>query len=151
MIKTPKESPFLGIPYPDDGCDPFYDQYETQTLAAELVMFYSKMIANSFLGGGGTKSWSPSDGMFSWTTDFSFVVPHYGKKIAIAFGPDGTNRAVGIADGQAVTISIPAILNANATQNLVLLSQLDPTVHNQVVVAMRIGSSLFLRNIGEMT
>lgn len=149
-VKTPKVSQWLGVPYPDEECDPFYDQFEAMIQAFEAVTFYDKLSRNAVFGGGGTRSWNPSTGLFQWTDDFSLLVPHWGFRILLRYGPDGTTRAANIAAGQMLWARLPMGMNDNVITNFVHGSQLTKERHDELVCIARVGDALHMRTIGEV-
>lgn len=149
-IIDPKVSQFLGIPYPSEECDPFYDQFEGMILTQEQILFYNKMFGNMFLTGGGTRTWIVGSSSLTWTSDFIVPVPHWGRKITIPYGPDGLTRSATLQDGQALVIKPPMSLSANIALNFQVASQLNVTEHNNFVCGIRIGNAVYLRGIGEL-
>lgn len=149
-VIDPKISSFLGIPYPDEACDPFYDQFEGAILTIEKILFYQKMFANMIVTNGGTRTWNPVTGLFSWSADFQILVPHWGFRVNAQLGPDNTNRSVILADGQFLFIVMPMQMSANINQNFKIGSQLNVLEHDKFVVAARAGSALYIKNIGEL-
>lgn len=149
-VKPPKISQWLGVPYPDEECDPFYDQFEAMIQGLEAVAFHDKLARNAVFGGGGTRTWNPSTGLFQWTADFTILVPHWGFKVSVRYGPDAATRAANLADGQLLWVRLPQGMNANATANFVQGSQLVKERHDELVCVARIGSALHMRSIGEV-
>lgn len=147
----PKTSQFLGIKYPEDGCDPYYKHFEEMILQhMEPIAFFQKMFQNVILGGGGTVVWDGGTGLLTWTADFTLLVPHWGFKTSIVFGPDNTTRAMNLQDAQVAWIRHPMSMNGNVTKNFLSGSQLDKTRHDELVLAARIGSKLWMRSMREL-
>lgn len=149
-ILPPQVTSFLGIQYPSQDCDPNYDQIVAMVVQMETIMFYNKMFNNMWLSAGGTRTWNGGSGLLSWTADFKIPVFHWGYEIKVQYGPDGVTRAAGLADGQALVLSVPQALNGNISLNFQVVSQLDQAAHNQLVCGYRRGSNLYLRGIGEL-
>lgn len=143
---------FLGIDYPDENQDPFYESYEAQMQQMDQIIFMQKVMNNLFLSGGGTRTWNGGSGSFSWSADFVIPVFHWGKKINVQFGPDNMNRFVAIPDGSALVVTIPFVMNENITVNFAApVAQLTQQSHSQWVAGWRYGSVLYLKGIGELT
>lgn len=151
VVSAPLKTDFLGITYPDEHCDPFYDQYVQGILDTEKVAFFSKIFSQMWITAGGTRSWSGVGGLLTWTQDFVIPVPFWGRKISVVYGPDAATRAVAVADGQLLVITAPMGMAANTTKNFEVISQLDPARHDQFVCGMRVGNVLYLKGIGELT
>lgn len=145
---TPEVSDFLGIPYPAEESDPFYEPFKDMVLTMEQIMLFGKIMMNMFVTGGGTLTWNGTTGLFSWTDLFQIVVPHWGFIINVQFGPDGLNQAAGLQNGQCLVVQVPATMSQNITVNFTIASQLNAQQHNNFVCATRIGSKLYLRNNG---
>lgn len=141
----------MKIPYPAEDSDPFWDAWVEMMNYIDRAMFFQKIMANLFIGGGGTRSWNGVSGALTWTSDFVIPVYHWGKRILVRFGPDGLTRALNLADGQFLMVTIPASMNADVVVNFEVRSQLDQTQHNQWVAGWRIGDALQLKGIGELT
>ena len=149
-VLEPKVSPYLSIPYPDEDSDPFMDAFEGMVLTAEQVMFYNKMFGNMFMAGGGTRTWNPTTGLFTWTSNFTLIVPQWGKKITVSYGPDNLTRAANLQDGQCLVVAVPLALANNVARNFMVQSQLNAQEHDKFVCGTRFGTALYLRSIGEL-
>jgi|GEM_PF-5944411 len=150
-IKSPKIMQYLGIPYPDEDCDPFYDQFEAMVQGIERALFFSKVFSNCVFGGGGTRAWDGTTGVFTWTSDFTLMVPQWGYKASLRYGSDNATRYASLFDGQFLVARLPMGMNDNIVLNFIQGSQLDQSRHDEIVLAARIGSKLHLRSIGEVS
>lgn len=147
-ILSPETTEFLGIQYPAEDCDPFYDQFVSLVRDLDSILFMRKIMNNLFIGGGGTRSWG--GGVLLWTDDFVIPVYHWGKRILVRYGPDGLTRGAGIQDGQCLVVNIPMSMNGDVVINFSVLDSLDQARHDQWVVGWRYGSALQLKGIGEL-
>lgn len=150
-LKSPKVSQWLGVPYPDEECDPFFDQFEAMVQGFESAIFFRKLFDNAVFGGGGTRTWNPGTGLFTWTADFTLMIPHWGLKANVRFGPDGVTRAVNLADGQIAWLRVPQGMTTVINLDFRSGSQLVKERHDELVCLARIGSALHMRSIGEVS
>ena len=141
---------FLGIRYPSEFEDPFWDAYEAQMQDTDLILFLRKIQNNLFIGAGGTLNWNGGSGVLTWTDDFVIPVFHWGRRILVRYGTDNLTRAVNLLDGQALVVTVPVVMNQDVTVNFSVVSQLTPTAHNQWVAGWRVGSNLQLKGIGQL-
>ena len=151
VLKAPLKTDFLQLTYPDENCDPFYDQFVAFITESEAVMYMSKVLSNMWITAGGTRTWNSVGGIFTWTSDFIVPVPYWGYKITVPFGPDAATRTAGLADGNLLIVSVPMSFQSNAVSNFQVVSKLDPNRNDQFVCGMRVGNALYLKGIGELT
>lgn len=140
---------FLGIRYPSEQADPFWDEYVAQMQDLDVILFHRKIQNNLFIGDGGALAWNGA-GVLTWSADFVVPVFYWGRRVLVRFGPDNLTRAVTLADGQALVVNMPTVMNADVVVNFEVASQLNPAVHNQWVAGWRIGTKLQLKGIGEL-
>ena len=145
-----EQTTFLKIFYPSENENPFWEIYQKQMEGLDSILFMQKLMGNMFMSAGGTRTWNGGTGLFSWTQDFKVPVYHYGKVISIVYGNDNITRSVGLQDGECLYIEVPATINANLSMNFKKAAQLDVKKHNQLVLAYRMGASLYLKGIGEI-
>lgn len=148
-IIAPEETSFLGWLYPAEDCDPHYDQLVGLYQQIEKDVLFNRIRSNALVGGGGTRTWNGTTGLLTWTADFVIPILFWGYKISCVYGPDSLTRAANLADGQALVVSLPQSMNGNVTKNFSVVSQLvaDPSL---MVCAVRSGSSLYIRGVGEL-
>lgn len=151
VLKAALKTDYLKITYPDEDCNPFYDQYVQGIKDIEKIIFFTRVFESLMVTAGGTRSWNGVGGLLSWTADFVIPVPFWGRKVNVVYGPDGINRSVALADGQMLVVTMPMGMVANVNKNFEVLSQLDPERSDQFVAAVRVGSAVYIKGIGELT
>lgn len=150
-IVDPEITNLLKIPIPGEDSDPFMDQFREYTRVIEDAAFLTKLLANFFIAGGGTRIWSSGTNILTWTQDWIIPVFHWGKKINVVYGPDNATRAALIPNGSALIVEVPTVLSSNVSLNFKVVSQLDPEKNNQWVAAWNNASTLQIKNLGEFT
>lgn len=146
-----EQTALLGISYPGEECDPFWDQFVAMMGQIDRLMFFHQVMNNLLLSGGGTRSWNGGTGIFTWTADFVVPVYFFGRKLNVKFGPDGLTRALVLQDGQAMALSIPSSMSDNTDVNFIVIDQILPANPEIWVAGFRNGSKLVLRGIGEIS
>lgn len=145
-----EKTQYLGIRYPSEFEDPFWDNYVAQMEDVDQILFHRKIQNNLFIGDGGTLVWSGGTGVLTWTADFVVPVFFWGRKLLVRYGPDNATRAVNLIDGQALVVTVPTVMNGNVIVNFSVANQLDPNLHTQWVAGWRVGSKLQLKGIGQL-
>lgn len=150
-VQPAEPTDLLKIPIPGENSDPFMDQFREYTRVIEDGIFLRKLMVNFFLSAGGTRIWASGTGILTWTEDWIIPVFHWGRRINVVYGPDGTTRTATIPDGSALVVDIPSILNTNVTRDFRVVSQLNTNVNNEWVAGWNNDGVLQLRGIGEIT
>lgn len=150
-VVAAEKTELMGIEYPGEESDPFWDQWVNMMNQIDLNIFMRKIKENLFIAGGGSRTWNGGSGVFSWTQDFCIPVYHWGKRVFVRYGPDGATRGVGLQDGQALVVQLPVIMNSDVTVNFSVVDRLNVNKEEQWVAGWRYGGALQLKGIGELT
>lgn len=141
-------TPILGIPYPDEDAETYYDVYVSQMRELERLTLSAKIQNNLIIGGGGTVSFNAGTNLLNWTSDFTLPVLVFGKKITVSFGPDAATRQAALSEGSALVLEIPLSMNTDITRSFQVLNQLDINNHLLWVAAIRLGGKVLFRGLG---
>ena len=73
-----QETRRIKIPYPSDGQDPYYPDFEAMVKAIDSSVFGSVSDRNTLFFGGGQISWS--NGVLSFNDVITYVEPTFGQR-----------------------------------------------------------------------
>jgi hypothetical protein len=129
--------------FPEENEDPHFEKIASFFNSQDFLVFNNKLRSNFILAGGGTKSFSASTGLFSWTDNFALKIYQSGWILEYVYGPDGSNRAANVQPGQVIFGAFPASLSINQTRNLSVTDKLGPK-NDLFVLGWRYKDNLYL-------
>jgi hypothetical protein len=102
---------FLGMTYPDENQDPYFDVISSFYADIDSRMYGLIAIQQPLLGGGfigfTNQSFNPFVGVLTWTENFEILIPGSGVYLQVPYGPDQSTRSIQLFDGDRVIISVP--------------------------------------------
>lgn len=141
-----EETTYESIIYPSENDNPFYTSYKAGMSQIDRLFRTLRMKESMLIGGGGTLAFNSGTGLLTWTADFMAVVPFYGKKITVNYGPDLLTRQATLADGAILVLELPMILSDNKTMQFQTYNQLPDNIQLWVA-GIRIGSKVYFRGL----
>ena len=139
---------FLGITYPDENENPFYNKYKAQMQSLDRILYQAKIQSQLIVGGGGTVSFNSTTNLLTWTSDLVIPIAIYGYKINVKFGPDYSTRQAALAEGSLMYVDIPFVLTGNVDRNIEVASSIDKNNHQLFVIGYRTGSKVYMNGLG---
>jgi len=131
---------------PVEADEPWVDLFLAYTDQIDDSLFAVSENVNLVAKGGGTFSWSAGGGTVSWTSSIDFIGFVSGFKATLP-GPDSATL---LNDGDVLYIEMPRFLKTNAILSPLTTNKLVPAntlkLHDRLVVAARLGSSLVFNN-----
>jgi hypothetical protein len=131
-------------PYPAQGTDPWYDQFERLISSQDASAFAIREASNVILAGGGLISWNAGTGTLSWANSISLNSSASGYLESI---PAGSVSVPNDGDfGLVLFVSSP---QDNVTLQVLVASKLPASeIDRPFVLFRRRGSKIFWRNGG---
>jgi len=131
--------------FPDESVEDHWETLVSFYNSVDLGIYSLKNIVNSFLCGGGTKTWDSGSGLFTWTEMFVIPLVMSGFLVNLKYGADGLTMSQNLQDGYCLVAKIPSVITENRTLNMSVVSKLSST-DGYYVIAYRHGTKLYLRN-----
>ena len=134
-----QESQRMGITYPNEFQDPWFQAFVDFVNALDGHHFASFEDRNLFFTKGGSFSWDSGTEVLDWSADLVLVSPSTGIISTLAAG------SVSIADGQFVAVDLTRGPTSPVTLSASAVSNLAPS-DSPIVICVRNGSKLYFRN-----
>lgn len=131
-------TPRMAFPYPSRDEDPWYDSFQTFTLALDASGYAHREDRSILYTGGGTLSWTLGTSTFTWTDTMQILSPIGGRRISISA------NSIVIAEGQVLYTTLTRQPLENLTASLSVANQL-PSSNTVVALAIRYGGVLYFR------
>lgn len=131
--------PRLGLQYPDEGDDPYFDRISSFFAGLDTFIFANMADRNMFLWGGGTLSFNSTSGAVTWTSPLLLIDLVSGFSVTIAAS------TITLADGQCAYVDTDRSLSGNVTALLTAAAFVGNGA-GKIAVFLRKGTKLVFRN-----
>jgi hypothetical protein len=137
------ETTFNKFPFPDFDVDPWFDGFTGYAEEADKALYMTRIKDSVIVKKPTTLTFSGNQ--LTWTGSWEILIGSLGKRVILPYGPDETTAVINMADGDFLYIELPYALNVNATQPLLVASQVPPNDYTAYVIGARLGGNLILR------
>ena len=133
------ETSRIGIPYPSQDIDPWWDAFETLMSFLDGCIYPTREDRNLFISGGGTIDWDSGTGTLTWSSPIKIISPIVGGSGSLAAG------SVTIEDGQVLYVTVTRYATTSYSLTATVADNV-PSDHNALAIARRDGGQLVWRN-----
>lgn len=131
-------------PYPTKDSDPWFEAFESMTVAMDSSGYASREDRNILISGGGSVSFTASSGLVTWSAGLVFLSTIAGFKLTLPAG------SVTLVDGACLYVNVVRSPTGNLSLAAFAAGQV-PNTDSAMLLAVRNGSAVYFRNGSEVS